>query len=176
MEMAKKKKTNKKKNKPNKKSKLSFRVLFLLLIFMIFALLYMPMAILFFVGMLPTLVVYFTDRVPGKNKTFTIGAMNFAGCFYYMLSMWSTPKPMQLAVDYLSDPMTIVIIYSAAVVGYIVDSVATLSVASILRQKSQVRLQKLESNKKKLEKRWGEKVNGDRPLDAQGFLLKNNET
>ncbi len=78
---------------------------------------------------------------------------------------------MDRAVDYLSDPMTIVVIYSTAALGYLIDYMATLFVSSILRQKSLLRLEKIEKEKKKLEGRWGTKVNGERRLDDDGFPL-----
>lgn len=168
--MAKKKKV---KNKFKKKGgiKIGFRGLVLFLIIVVISMLYLPSAILFFVGMLPTFAAYLTDRIPGKNKTFTIGALNFSGCFYYLIKIWSNSNPMEAAVSYLSDPVTIIVIYVAAGLGYILNYVATIMVSSVLRQKSRIRLDTLEDKKKKLEERWGEKVNGDRPLDAQGFLI-----
>lgn len=167
--MAKKNKSKKQKNKS--KGKINFKFIILLLAFLIFAILYLPTAILFFVGMMPTIAAYFTDKIPGRNKTFTIGTMNFAGCFYYMVSIWSHAKPLEMSAEYLSNPMTIVVIYTAAAFGYGINYLTTIIVASVLRQKSQLRLEKLEDRKKKLIERWGEKVNGDRLLDKNGFPL-----
>lgn len=169
-----KKKTNKK-SKVSKKARIDFKVLFVFLLIIIGSMLYLPLAILFIVGMLPTFVAYLTDKRPGKNKTFTIGALNFSGCFYCLIYIANHSHPMEAAISYLSNPMTIVVIYSAAGLGYIINYVATIIVSSILRQKSLMRLEKLEETKRKLEERWGKKVNGERPLDGQGFLLENPE-
>ncbi len=167
------KKKNNKKSKNIKKPKISFKALFLFFLAIIGCILYLPTAILFIVGMLPTFVSYITDTQTGKNKTFTIGAINFSGCFYYLVHIWNTSHPMDVAMNYLSNPMTIVVIYSAAGLGYVINYVATVIVSSILRQKGLLRLEKIEERKRKLEERWGEKVNGERPLDGQGFLLEN---
>lgn len=169
----KKKKKNTKKKQQSFKFKLSVRGLFLALIVVVISMLYLPSAILFFIGMLPTFVAYITDGIPGKNKTFTIGALNFSGCFYYLIKIWSDSHPMEVAMNYLSDPVTIIVIYSAAGLGYIINHVSTIIVSSVLRQKSFVRLKTLEEKKKSLEARWGKKVNGDRPLDDRGFLIEN---
>ena len=61
--------------------------------------------------------------------------MNFSGCFFYLMNVWNTSHPMDVAMSYLSDPMTIVVIYSAAGLGYIINYVTTVVVSSVLRQK-----------------------------------------
>jgi hypothetical protein len=161
---------NKKKNKKIKKQKISFSFILLLFVFMALCLLYLPMAILFVVSMLPTIVAYFTDSIEGKNKTFTIGALNFSAFFYYFINIWRQPFPMDVATEYLANPITIIVIYAAAALGYGLNYIFTLLVSGILKQKSLARIDKLEDQKKKLEERWGEKVNGKRELDRFGFI------
>ena len=111
-----------KKKKINKKKKKSFIIVKpKTILFMIVALItiwiYMAPAILFFLGMLPTIVAYYTDRVSGKNKTLTIGALNFAACFHYMMKIWTHPMPKEAGAEYLANPKTIILIYFAALVG-----------------------------------------------------------
>lgn len=167
-------KKNKQKKSSQKKTKLKINVkaLFLLLLLIIFSILYLHSTILFVLGMLPTLVAFFVDKQVGKNKTFTIGSLNFAACFYYLTKVWSHAQPMEMAIDFITNPKTYVVIYSAAALGYLINYITTIIVASVLKQKSLIRLEKLEKAKKQLEERWGEKVNGDKPLNSKGFPME----
>ncbi len=170
--MAKKKK---KKVKAKKKKILTFRMFISLLVVLAFTVMYVESAILLAIGMLPTFVAYFLDKDVGKNKTFTIGAMNFSGCVYYLANIWKSPLPADTLADYLSNPITIIVIYSAAALGYLINYAVTSFIASILRQKSKSRLKRLDEQKKKMEKRWGEKVSGLKDLDIHGFPIEQNE-
>lgn len=165
----------KKRRKKSKKRKISFKA-FLFSVFTIGALiLFLPTTFLLVLGMLPTFVSAAVDREPGKNKTFTIGAMNFAGCFPYLLGVWMQSNSMETVMLYLSDPATIVIIYGSAAVGYLINWLVTIGVSSLLIQRSQLRLKRIEEEKKQLEARWGKEVNGRAELNEQGFPLDNKE-
>ena len=168
--MVKKTKKKTKNNNKTKKLKISVPLLLLLLLLVIGCLLYLPMAILFIASMMPTFVAYLTDHQLGKNKTFTIGALNFSAFFYYLINIVRQPFPLEVSMDYLADPMTIIVIYSAATLGYLLNYISTMMVSSILQQKSHARIKKLEDKKKELEERWGAKVNGERTLDKLGFV------
>lgn len=172
------KKTQKKSEKKNKakKFKMSVPMLVLLLLLVVGGLLYLPMAIFFIASMMPTFVAYMTDNQVGKNKTFTIGALNFSAFFYYLINIVQQPLPLEATMDFLADPMTIIVMYSAAALGYMLNYICTLMVSSILQQKSHDRIKKLEKKKKKLEERWGTKVNGERTLDKLGFIKAHQNT
>ncbi len=172
--MAKKKKKSAVKKK-GLLSKLSPKVLLVLITVAAVVMMFMAAAILFILGMMPTLAAYLTDRIPGKNKTLTIGALNFAACFFYMMKIWTNPVPEDAAISYLSNPTTLIMIYVAALVGYMINHGVTVVVASILKQKSEARLNKIEEAKEQLVERWGVKVNGRKPLDIHGFPLDNRE-
>ena len=59
--------------------------------------------------------------------------------------------------------------YSAAAVGYIIDWGVTLIVSAILVQRSEMRLKRIEKEKKALIDRWGKEVDGLQTLDEKGF-------
>lgn len=164
--MAKKKKTKK------KKSFLSARLILGLLFLLIFMIMFLPTTFLFVIGMLPTFVVAAIDDGEGKNKTFTIGSMNFAGCFPYLTGLWMSSNSMDKVMDYLSDPKTIIVIYTAAAMGYFINWGITMGVSSILVQRSHIRIKKIEEQKQQMEERWGSKVNGKYNLNESGFLIE----
>ena len=168
--MAKKKK-NKKSNKValKKGKSLSLKSWAFILVALIMLIVFMPTTVLLLIGMLPTFVAFIVDREPGRNKTFTIGAMNFAGCFPYILALWTKVNSVDMALSLISEPKTIIIMYGAAGLGYIIDFIITYAVSSILIQRSEIRLKKIDLEKGALEKRWGRTVNGREQLDEKGF-------
>lgn len=132
---------------------------------------FLPTTFLFVVGMLPTFVAAALDQGEGKNKTFTIGSMNFAGCFPYLIGLWTSSNSMDKVINYLADPKTIIIIYTAAAIGYFINWAITMGVSNILVQRSHMRIKKIEDQKKQMEERWGKKVNGKYRLNDSGFIV-----
>jgi hypothetical protein len=166
----------KKKIKKNKVKKLGFKTLMILFFSALTAIIFTPTSLILLIGMLPTLVAYLVDRSLEKNKTFTIGAMNFAGCFPYLLGLWKSENSLAASLNYLENPETIIFIYSIAALGYVINWLVTMGIATLLRKKSALRLERIEKEKEKLRKRWGDKVNGKYELDGHGFpMLKEDE-
>lgn len=163
-------KQRKKKVKSNK-IKIGFKGFILLLCVVVSAILFLPTAFIFAVGMLPTFAAYLIDRDPAKNKTFTIGAMNIAGCFPYLMGLWTESHTMDKAMNYIAEPKTIIVIYIAAALGYVINWLITMGVASLIIQKSRMRIKRIEEEKEGLQKRWGKEVNGQYTLDEHGFAL-----
>ncbi len=168
------KKNTKTKNKKNKK-KVGFKSFSFLFFAIIAAIIFTPTTLILLVGMLPTLVAYIVDRSAEKNKTFTIGAMNFAGCFPYLLGLWTGENILLTSMNYLENPETIIVIYSIAAIGYLINWTVTLGVATLLRKRSSLHIERIEREKEKLRERWGEKVNGKYELDAHGFILSSSD-
>ncbi|HPF77899.1 MAG TPA: hypothetical protein PLF01_01285 [Alphaproteobacteria bacterium] len=161
-----------KKNKQAKKSGIGFKWIFLSVFFLAFMIMFMPTTFLLAVGLLPTFVAIAVDREPGRNKSFTIGAMNFSGCFPYLLGLWTKSNSMDQVMGYIADPKTIIVMYSAAGIGYLINWLVTMGVSSILVQRSRMRIKKIEEEKKALEERWGKHVNGSYDLDDLGFIIE----
>lgn len=163
----------------SKKSKAKKQVKFKDVIFVVSSLVTMlvffPTTIVIFIGMLPTLVAYIVDRSIEKNKTFTIGALNFAGCFPYLLTLWTKDNSIDGAVDIIQSPKAIIVMYTLAGIGYIINWAVTIMVSSLMVQKSQMRLKRIENEKNFLEERWGEEVNGKYDLDHHGFPIQKEE-
>ena len=165
--MAKKKKKNK-----SKKSGLGFRFLIMILFLVVASIMFLPTTFLLAIGMLPTLVAVLVDQDPAKNKSFTIGTMNFAGCFPFLLGIWRAPDAMDTAMSFIADPSTVIIMYGAALMGYLINWFVTVAISSILVQRSKLRIKRIEEQKIALEERWGVKVNGNYTLDEYGFPIQ----
>lgn len=165
--MAKKKKKNK-----SKKTGLGFKFFIMILFLVVASIMFLPTTFLLAIGMLPTLVAVLVDQDPAKNKSFTIGTMNFAGCFPFLLGIWRAPDSMDTAMSYLQDPSTIIIMYGAALTGYLINWFVTIAISSLLVQRSKMRIKRIEEQKTSLEERWGIQVNGNYTLDEYGFPIQ----
>jgi hypothetical protein len=163
--MAKAKKTK------TKKSGLAWRGQILLIAGIGTGAIFLPSTILLMIGMIPTPFALLTDHTKGKNKVITVGAMNLAGCSPFLFELWTTEHTFSKAMMIVTDPFAIVVMWSAAAVGYILNWAMTGIVSSVLYQKGQGRQKAIQKRQKELIERWGAEVTGDMPLDPQGFPL-----
>lgn len=159
------------KNKKQKSNKITLSIRFILIAFLlvVVSFLFWESASLFWVGMLPTGVAWIIDRSKQKSKTLTVGAMNFAGCFPYLMGIWTAFDPAVLSARYLGDPLTIIIIYGAAFVGYVINYASVSAFSSYAAGRAKAQVSRIDKERKALEKRWGKKVNGQMALDGKGF-------
>jgi hypothetical protein len=155
-----------------KKKMISWQTQIFSIFGVLMALVVMPTTALLSVGMLPTFVAAFVDRTPGKTKAITVGALNLAGCFPFLLQLWSQGHSFDKAIYIISSPTAIITMYAAAAVGYFIDWVLTGFVAGILYQKGEARLKAIAETQAELIKRWGREVTGEIPLDEYGFPLE----
>lgn len=167
--MAKKKKGKSLKNK-NKQKKLSLKQWVVVLGVVVALIIFLPTTVVLAIGMLPTLVAFIVDNYPGRNKTFTVGALNFAGCFPALLDIWVHTNSMSYALYLVLQPKSIMFMYGGAALGYGINALTTFMVEAILVQKSEVRIKKINKEKLALEERWGKKVNARNDVENIDLL------
>ena len=136
------------------------------------AVVFMPTTIMLFLGMLPTLVAGLVDRSGRGTKALTVGSMNLAGCTPFLLDLWTTGHTAENALSIISDPRTVIVIYCAAGIGYLIDWAMSGIVATIMIQRSGFRLKEIKRRQAELVERWGQEVTGTLPLDAYGFPIE----
>ena len=68
--------------------------------------------------------------------------------------------------------MAIVVMYSAAAIGYLIDWAMTGLVSGILYDRGQKRTVTIQKKQEELVERWGKEVTGTIPLDEYGFPLE----
>ncbi len=154
------------------KKKKSYKSNVLLAAFLLAALAVLPTTLLFFIGMLPTFVSRLADRSRQKSRTMTIGFMNFAACFPFWYMLLQSGHTFDKAVEVLADPLHIIIMYSGAVAGYLIDWGLSGIVATIMVQKGHKRVKDIKKIHDELIERWGPEVSGDLPLDPNGFPIE----
>ncbi|PZP55919.1 MAG: hypothetical protein DI586_05355 [Micavibrio aeruginosavorus] len=157
--------------KKKKKKKISLQERILLVAFFMTSLVFYKVAIILLIGMLPTIVVRLVDKTPERTKVLTIGFMNFAGCFPYCFQMFEKNAEAASIGAILANPLSIVIMYSGALVGYIIEWGVVGFVASIMVQRGRQRLLDIRKTQEGLVKKWGAEVTGgtmDNEDDAIG--------
>lgn len=127
--------------------------------------------VIFVIGMIPTLVAGIVDKTYGRIRCLTVGALNFAGCAPFMIEVFKKGNDVSMAIAYMVQPRTIVVIYFAAAMGYLIDWAMTGIVSSIMVQRARGKLKSIEKQKEDLSERWGPEVTGTMPLDEFGFAI-----
>ncbi|MCB1721006.1 MAG: hypothetical protein KDI11_04555 [Alphaproteobacteria bacterium] len=143
-----------------------------LIVLILMAAVFLPVAVILFIGLLPTFVAFYADRNKKKIKPITVGAMNIAGCMPFIMELWTTDMSMSKALSVIMDPMAIIVIYSAAGIGYLIDWAVTMLVANFLYQRGRSRKNTIEKRQTELIARWGEEVSGRIPIDHEGFPIE----
>ncbi len=161
--MASKKKRNKKSKSGGLKGQIASLGTLLL------AVVFMPTTIMLLFAMLPTIVAAVTDKSRRAVKALTVGCMNLAGCTPYLIELWTGGHTAELALDIILDPRTVIVIWLAAGVGYMIDWSMSGIVSTVLVQRSTARLRDIKKRQADLVERWGREVTGEIPLDEFGF-------
>ncbi|MCB1557043.1 MAG: hypothetical protein KDJ15_07000 [Alphaproteobacteria bacterium] len=141
----------------------------MLIVAMVMAIVFMPTSVLLTVAMIPTLVAAIADR--HGSKALTVGAMNLAGTTPFLFHLWLEGHQMDTTWELVASPQTIVVIYGAAAIGYVINWSLAGIVATAIVQRSRVRLADIRKRQAYLVERWGAEVTGELPLDEDGFPI-----
>lgn len=158
MAKAKVKKAKAPKGKKKKKGKKQGKVQLFLIVSILLSAVFLPTAVLIFIGMVPSFVAYFTDRTKKKTRAVTIIMMNFAGCMPFLMEMWTTDHSLDKAFAMVFNMIPIIVMYSAAAVGYLIDWAMTYIVANVMYQRGLSRVKNIEKRQQELVERWGDDV------------------
>ena len=109
-------------------------------------------------GLSPTIVAFIIDRTAQKHAAFCVGGMNFSGIFSYVLDLWSGGYGIRGAVDIITDPFAILVIFSAAAFGWLVFMGVPPVVSAFITVMAQRRVALLRASQKELIQEWGESV------------------
>lgn len=130
-------------------------------LFIVFALLLivsLPTVLLLFFGMLPAIVAYVVDPSRNKTSTICVGAMNFAGVFPYLLSLWTGIHSIDVALGILTDIFALMVMYSAAAAGWMVFMAVPPVVGVLMSGMDRRRIAALRARQKRAVKEWGKGV------------------
>jgi len=137
-----------------------------------FAILMLPTTFVIVVGLLPTIAAFLIDRSVRKLKSVTVAAMNIAGIVPFLLELWTAGNSFDLAFQLVVNPKSIVMMYGAAAIGYLISWLTTNAVAAYELQKAKMRMKAIKKRQKELVDRWGEDVTGAVALDKDGYRIE----
>ena len=117
-----------------------------------------PTVMLLFFGLLPSVVAGVIDRVEGKYATYCVFGMNFSGVFPFLTDIWFGEHSIDSAVEILTNPLDLMIIYGAAAFGWMLYVAVPPVITTFLSVMSQRRVTALRENQGKIIEEWGEAV------------------
>lgn len=118
----------------------------------------LPTVMVFFFGMLPTIVAWIVDRSKEKYATFCVMGMNLSGVFPSLLDLWSGSHTIAGASEILTDVFSLVVMYGSASFGWMLYTAMPPMVASVLNVMAQRKVSLLRAQQRKLIEEWGEAV------------------
>ncbi|PWC81704.1 hypothetical protein TSH100_26315 [Azospirillum sp. TSH100] len=144
-----------------RKKKKKGGALTLILLIVPAALIVLPTTILFGIGMIPTIVAYVVDRDPDKSAPITVGGLNFCGCMPFAIDLWKHQHTIGAAAKVFADPLSWLVMYSAAAVGWGIYYGIPPMVAGLEVTRAEKRVEVLKQKKVALVQEWGPDVAGD---------------
>lgn len=109
-------------------------------------------------GMIPGIVAWMIDRSPKKYATFCVGGMNLSGVFPAFLELWNGNRDIAQAIQILSNPFDLVIMFAAAAFGWLLYVFIPPIVVALLTVIAQHRIAELRGLQRKLIQDWGDGV------------------
>ncbi len=122
------------------------------------AIIFLPATVVFCFCMLPTYIAALTDTQPGKTAWITVGSMNLAGTVPAWISLWQMGRQMDHAILLLFQPMTILIAYGGAIIGWGFYIYLPLLAERLLIVHKGRRLREVAHQQQNLTKKWGQEV------------------
>lgn len=135
--------------------------LFVIILLVMIGLGALPITLIFLAGMLPTLVMMFTEKPGQRNGTVAIGALNFVGCAYVAMMVVRKGFNLEYSINLLTDSTNWLAILGGAALGYALYKMIPPIVAQVIASMAEVRIVKLKKQQDELKKSWGQDVAAD---------------
>lgn len=135
-----------------------FSRIFLLLMGVPLALVFRPTVLFLAAAMLPTAVAALVSRNRHPFGWLTMSGINLAACYPYLFDMWFGSHTVGAAIDKLSDPFILLVLYGSAGLGWIFYLIVPPAVALFVQMSRKQDARDLKAEQKKLVARWGEEV------------------
>ena len=133
----------------------------LVLVFLGFTTIAFPSMIVFFVGMIPTLVCYIVDLTPGRFAFRCVVAMNFAGVAPFLRILWSNGHDLTTAMGIIGDPFTWLVFYGTAGFGWGLFFSVPGIVSAVQTLNAERHVNGLRSRQNALAEEWGTAITGE---------------
>lgn len=118
----------------------------------------LPTALMLAIALLPAICAFMIDRTPGRYATISVGMLNIAGTWPFLLKLWTTGHSVVNAMKIVLDPFAWLIIYSAAGAGWLLYFSFPSCVSMCMSVFAGHRVAQLRQQQKKLIDEWGPDV------------------
>ena len=122
-----------------------------------------PTALIFAVGMVPTVVALLIDRDAGRYGAIAVGSLNFCGVFPSAIDLWQAGHTVKQALDTISNPYDLAIMFGAAGVGWLLYFGLPPLIGALLVQRHEAEIRRIEERQAALQKEWGPEINNAAP-------------
>lgn len=139
------------------------KVLMVLAAIIALAIVAAPTALVFAVGLLPTIVALLVERDAGRYGAISVGSMNFCGVFPSAIALWRDGHTVQDALNTIANPYDLAVMFGAAGVGWLLYFGLPPLVGSLLVQKHEAEIRRIESQQSALQEEWGPDINNAAP-------------
>ena len=126
---------------------------------------FFPTVLLLLIGMAPSIVAYIVDKRPRKVTARSIGYLNFAGCLYYALKLWTGQNNISGVLELVSEPSALMIMYGSAAVGWMLNFIMVPIMSAFLAVRHEAKNRSISSRQEGLLKEWGSVVKGQYAQD-----------
>ena len=114
--------------------------------------------ILLVFGLSPTIVAFIVDKAKQKYAFFCVGGMNIAGVTPALFKLWNGPNTVSSAIDILTDPFDLLIMFMGAAFGWIIYLFIPPVITGLLTVIGHHRISGFRAEQKKMIKEWGEGI------------------
>lgn len=118
----------------------------------------LPTALMLTIALLPTFCAFLVAHSQGYYSAISIGALNIAGTWPFLLKLWKTGHTASNAITIILDPTAWLIIYGAATAGWVLCMWFPILVSSFMSMFSAHRLKELKRQQNQLVEEWGPEV------------------
>lgn len=154
--MAKKQKNKKASGGGKGKSKFKLILLLIVSMGMVFVIKY---AFIFLaIAVIPSIVAYATDRIPGRLAFQIVTACNLTGALPHLGKLIANNSSEETFFSMAMNPMVWITIYGAAGIGWVIISFTPSIALFVLSSVNNVKIMKLEMMQKKLVEEWGPEI------------------
>ncbi len=115
----------------------------------------LPTAMVLFVGFLPSLAAWAADETKGHYSSRSVAGVNFAGVAPFIITLWSGHNDIAAAGRLITDPYTLLVMFSAAGIGWLMFLGFPGIVAGVCTINATRRIAQLKEHQQALIEEWG---------------------
>lgn len=112
------------------------------------------LCLLLFIGLLPTIIIYFIDQTGSRSLSFTVGIMNLAAVLPFALATLRGNLGFMEVARLLAGPNTLTITYGAAATGGFLAVAAPAVARAIIEASTAEKRRRLEALAQQLREGW----------------------